>query len=221
MLQALAEHRERENNSRLPLSGRLPDEVQALPFWRETLAGKLTARLGAPFWQVHRPQKNERCLYISCGPSFLTDPWVEWGALFWGTDLDGAMVRAVRARAPQLNSKLFKDLQEAPPHDLDRYPEGQFDLVIAAGFSPFMPLAYSEAVIAAVRRVLKVGGGLLWEVADPDSSWFEDWSIGQIYLGLEVVAVPLADWKRALAAVGPIQAENSGELLHTFLVERA
>ncbi len=218
-LQALTEYRERDLDARKQIT-RLPDEVQALPFWREILAGKLADRLGTPFYQVYKPQKNERCLYIGCGPSFLTDPWVEWGALFWGLDLNTAMVRAVKTRAPQLNSKLFKDIQQGSPHDLDRYPDANFDLVIAAGFSYFLPPAYNDLVISAIKRILKPGGKLLWEVADPESPWFEDWSIGQMYLGLEASALPLDEWKQLLTECGTVKAQDGGELFRTFLVER-
>ncbi|AGY58491.1 class I SAM-dependent methyltransferase [Gloeobacter kilaueensis] len=220
MLQALAEHREREHSGRNPLA-LLPDEVQALPFWREVVSGKLRDRLGLPFWQLVKPKKNDRCLYINCGPSFLTDPWVEWGALFWGLDLDGTMVRAVRARAPRLNSKLFKDMQEGAPHDLDRYSDGQFDCVIAAGFSFFLPQVYDEQVLTAIRRVLKPEGHLLWEAVNPASPWFEDWSIGQMYLGLEVVTAPaLTGWQSLLSEIGPVRSRKGGELFELFDVAR-
>lgn len=216
-LQALKEHLEREHTARSSLTG-LPDEVQALPFWRE-VSGKLGERLGVPFWTLYRPNKHERCLYIGCGPSFLTDPWVEWEAYFYGLDLRPSLVQAVRSRAPQLNGKLFKSLEQGAPHDLGRYPEGAFDLVIVAGFSPYFPIAYSEQVLDEIGRVLKAGGNLLWEVVDPDARWFEDWSIGQMYRGLEVYDTTPVEWQALLATRGTIKKELAGELFRFYLVQ--
>lgn len=218
ILQTLAREREREFGGQG--GGALPDEVQALPFWREVVSGKLAGRLGVPFWSVYRPPKNARCLFIGSGPSFLTDPWTEWNAYFWGLELSASLVKAVRARAPQLNGKLFKGLDQGPPHDLERYSPAAFDLVIATGFSYYLPIEYSELVLGGIARVLAPDGRLLWETAAPDSPWFEDWSIGQVYQGLEVVDVAASDWKARLTRLGAVRREQSGELFRFFLVER-
>ncbi len=219
-LQALTEFQEREYQSR-SLIANLPDEVQALPFWREFVSGSLAGKLSLPFYSLHKPKKNENCFYMGCGPSFLTDPWAEWGANFYGLDLSTTLARAVRARAPQLNGKLFKSLDQGYPHDLERYSIGQFDTVIAGGFSAYVPQDYNERVLREVKRILKPGGLLLWEGVDPESPWFEDWSIGQMYRGLEVNDTLIADWRALFDSFGKVQKQESGELFTWWLVQRS
>lgn len=218
LLETLTLHLDREYASGQS-AGDLPDEVQALPFWRESITGSLASRLAIPFYQLYRPPKNSRCLYLGCGPSFLSDPWLEWEAYFYGQDLSDTIVRAVRARAPRLNSKLFKAIEQGPPHRLDHHPEAFFDLVIANGFSYYLPLKYSDIVLNAVRRVAKVGSQLLWEVVDPASGWYEDWSIIQMYRDLEVPLTPLDEWVALLSEYGTIQAKKSGELFCTYHIQ--
>lgn len=40
----------------------LPEEVEAMPIFREWAAGTLTAKIASPFWEIAQPQKNQRCL---------------------------------------------------------------------------------------------------------------------------------------------------------------
>ena len=68
----------------------LPEEVESMPIFLESVAGTLQAKTVSPFWQIARPQKNQRCLDIGCGVSFLIYPWRDWEALFYGQEISSA-----------------------------------------------------------------------------------------------------------------------------------
>lgn len=143
----------------------LPDEVKAMPIYQERRSGILQAKQASPFWQLAKPQKNQRCLDIGCGVSFLIYPWRDWDAMFYGQEISTAAQEILNARGPQLNSKLFKGVKLGPAHLLD-YEPNQFDLAIATGVSCYYPLDYWAEVMAAVRRVLKPSGFFVFDVLD-------------------------------------------------------
>ncbi|NJO52430.1 MAG: SAM-dependent methyltransferase, partial [Leptolyngbyaceae cyanobacterium RM2_2_4] len=86
----------------------LPPEVEAMPIFREWAGGSLAARIASPFWEIAQPRKQQRCLDIGCGVSFLIYPWRDWDAFFYGQDISEVARDTLNARGPQLNSKLFK-----------------------------------------------------------------------------------------------------------------
>ena len=92
----------------------LPEEVEAMPIFLESVAGTLQEKTVSPFWKIAKPQKNQRCLDIGCGVSFLIYPWRDWEAYFYGQEISSAARDALNARGPQLNSKLFKGVECAP-----------------------------------------------------------------------------------------------------------
>ena len=62
----------------------VPESVEALPIFQDWVAGKLSARLASPFWEMMKPQKLQNCLDLGCGGSFLFYPcWREWDARFF------------------------------------------------------------------------------------------------------------------------------------------
>ncbi|MDY7012947.1 MAG: SAM-dependent methyltransferase, partial [Cyanobacteriota bacterium] len=91
-------------------AGSLPEEVQALPIYGEWKSGLLNTKLASPFWELAKPAKNQRCLDLGCGVSFLLYPWRDWQAYFYGQDLSPTAVELLKARGSQLNSKLFKSI---------------------------------------------------------------------------------------------------------------
>ncbi len=129
----------------------VPDEIKAMPIFQERASGLLQVKLTSPFWQIAQPQKNQRCLDIGCGVSFLIYPWRDWGALFYGQDISTVARDILNARGPQLNSKLFKGVVLAPGHELE-YEGNQFDLVVATGVSCYYSIAYWMEVLAAVKK---------------------------------------------------------------------
>lgn len=62
----------------------LPAEVQEMPIYREWISGILAGKIASPFWEMAQPQKNQHCLDIGCGVSFLIYPWRDWQAFFMG-----------------------------------------------------------------------------------------------------------------------------------------
>lgn len=196
----------------------VPDFVEAMPVFQEWVAGTLTSRIASPFWQLVRPKKQQHCLDLGCGGSFLFYDWRQWDARFYGQDVSVAICEMVNARGPQLNSKLFKEMRQGPAHKLD-YEPAQFDLAIATGVSCYYPLAYWDEVIAALRPVLKPGSPFVFDVIDPEKPLAEDWAILETYLGAEVELTPLETWRSHLKANQiKIQAEQSGELFHLLKV---
>jgi SAM-dependent methyltransferase len=182
-------------------AAQLPEEVQALPIFPDWLAGKLQGKLSSPFWEVAKPQKNQHCLDLGCGIGFLLYPWREWDAYFHGQDVSSEACKILTARAPQLNSKLFKGVKSAPAHQLD-YAPGTFDLAIATGLSCYYPIAYWAAVLQAVKPVLKDGAVFVFDVLDDQSAIAENWAILETYLGAEVFLEPEAHWKGLLKDLG-------------------
>ncbi len=197
----------------------LPDEEEAMPIFREWTSGALASRIASPFWDISQPKKNQHCLDIGCGVSFLIYPWREWEALFHGHDISAIAHDALVARAPQLNSKLFKGVQLAPAHQLT-YEANQFDMAIATGFSCYYPLDYWRLVLDEVHRVLKPDGTFVFDVINPDADLAENWAILETYLGAEVFLESLEDWNALIkAANGKILKQQEGELFHLYKIK--
>ncbi len=215
-LEAVTQRYDREYRGEAPV---VPESVEAMPIFQDWITGKLSARIASPFWEIAKPKKDQRCLDLGCGGSFLFYPWREWDARFYGQDVSGAICQLVTARGSQLNSKLFKGMRQAPAHQLDAYEPGSFDLAIATGVSCYYPSDYWETVLLAVKKVLKPEGTFVFDVLDPEQPLAEDWAILETYLGAEVELVSLPDWKHHLKNWGcKIQKEKDGELFHLFKV---
>jgi SAM-dependent methyltransferase len=196
----------------------LPEEVKEMPIAQERAAGLLQAKLASPFWQLAQPQKNQRCLDLGCGVSFLIYPWRDWGSLFYGQEISPVARDILNARGPQLNSKLFKGVVLAPAHQLE-YEAGQFDLVIATGVSCYYPIDYWAEVLAAVKKVLKPGGFFVFDILDPEMPLAENWAILETYLDAEVFLEPATAWKKTIqAAGGSLVKSQPGELFQLFKV---
>lgn len=197
----------------------LPEEVEAMPIFLERKAGTLQSKTVSPFWNLARPQKNQRCLDIGCGVSFLIYPWRDWDAFFYGQEISTFARDSLNARAPQLNSKLFKGVQLGPAHQL-QYEADQFDLAIATGFSCYFPLDYWAVVLSEVKRVLKPKGVFVFDVVNSDLPLAENWAILETYLGTEVFLEPLLKWENQIkAAGGKILQTQPGELFHLYKVQ--
>jgi SAM-dependent methyltransferase len=195
----------------------LPPEVEAMPIFREWAGGSLAAKIASPFWEVAQPRKQQRCLDIGCGVSFLIYPWRDWDAFFYGQDVSEVARDTLNARGPQLNSKLFKGVQLGGAHRLNY--EEQFDLAIATGFSCYYPLDYWSTVLSEVKRVLKPDGLFVFDVIDPDSAIAENWAILETYLGAEVFLEPLTAWEKTVQAAGAkVVKKQPGELFQLYKV---
>ncbi len=197
----------------------LPEAVEAMPIFQEWASGTLRSKTTSPFWNLAKPQKNQRCLDIGCGVSFLVYPWRDWDAFFYGQDISTVARDALIARGPQLNSKLFKGVELGAAHQL-KYEADQFDLTIATGFSCYFSLDYWDSVLREVKRVLKPEGLFVFDVLNPDLPLSENWAILETYLGAEVFLESLTDWEKTIqAAGGKIVAQKPGELFQLYKVK--
>lgn len=197
----------------------LPAEVQAMPIFQEWVTGILPGRIASPFWEIAQPQKNQRCLDIGCGVSFLIYPWNDWGAFFYGQEISIVARDALNTRSPQLNSKLFKGAELGPAHHLN-YAAAQFDLAIATGFSCYFPLDYWSVVLAEVKRVLKPGGHFVFDILDPEKPLAEDWAVLETYLGAEVFLESVTEWEKTIkAADAKVVRRQPGELFQLYKVQ--
>lgn len=196
----------------------LPEEVQAMPIFQDWIGGQLTTRIASPFWKIAQPQKNQRCLDLGCGVSFLIYPWRDWGAFFYGQEISAVASDALNSRGSQLNSKLFKGVKFEPAHQLN-YENDFFDLVLATGWSCYWTLDYWQVVMAEVKRVLKPDGQFVFDVLDPEKLLAEDWAVLETYLGSEVFLEPLVEWEKTLTASGAkVVNQVPGELFELYKV---
>jgi SAM-dependent methyltransferase len=195
----------------------LPPEVEAMPIFRDWAAGTLSAKVASPFWEIAQPQKNQHCLDIGCGVSFLVYPWRDWGAFFYGQEISTVAQDALTARGPQLNSKLFKGVHLGAAHQLD-YEDAKFDLAIATGWSCYFPRDYWTLVMSEVKRVLKPNGQFVFDVLDPEKPLATDWGVLETYLGAEVFLESIAEWEKTIAAAGAKTSRQSGELFDLYSV---
>lgn len=196
----------------------LPEEVEAMPVFRDWAAGSLNSRIASPFWEIAKPKKNQHCLDLGCGFSFLIYEWKSWQALFHGQDVSEFAVRTLHQRGPQLDSKLFKGVKKGAAHLLD-YPPQSFELVLATGFSCYYSLDYWQAVMEAVKPLLKPGGFFVFDVIDPEQELAENWAILETYLGADVFLEDLSAWQALIKNVGAkVAKQQSGELFHLYKV---
>ncbi len=196
----------------------LPEEVEAMPVFRDWAAGSLNSRIASPFWEIAKPKKNQHCLDLGCGFSFLIYEWKSWQALFHGQDICDFAVKTLHQRGPQLDSKLFKEVRKGPAHLLD-YAPASFDLVIATGFSCYYPVEYWEMIMDAVKPLLKPGGFFVFDVIDPEQELAENWAILETYLGTDVFLEGLDTWKQLIKKVGAkVVKQQTGELFHLYKV---
>ena len=196
----------------------LPAEVEAISIFDQWQTGSLQNRIASKFWELKTPKKKQLWLDIGCGLSFLIYPWHEWDAFFYGQEVSVAAQDILMSRGPQLNSKLFRGVKLGGGHRLD-YENGQFDGVIATGWSCYYPLDYWQRVITEVKRVIKPGGSFIFDVIDPESPLAEDWAILETYLGAEVRLTLPSQWHNLVRqAEGKIVKRSSGELFQSLQV---
>lgn len=198
----------------------LPPEVEAMPIFLEWTAGTLASRINSPFWEIAKPQKNQRCLDIGCGVSFLIYPWREWEAYFYGQEISTVATDALNSRGSQLNSKLYKGVKLGSADQL-QYEASQFDSAIAVGWSQYYPLTYWNLVLAEVKRVLKPGGQFVFDVLNIEKPLVEDWAILETYLGTEVFLEPISAWEELIKAANfkIVSHKSSGELFDLYKVQ--
>lgn len=196
----------------------LPEEVKELSVFDEWQAGILQNHISSPFWELKTPKKKQAWLDIGCGLSFLIYPWHQWDAFFSGQEVSTTARSILMSRGPQLNSKLFRGVKLGAGHQL-AYENNQFDGVIATGWSCYYPLDYWEQVMTEIKRVLKPGGSLIFDVVNPESPLAVDWAILETYLGAEVLLTPLKEWHRCVQqAEGKIAKSLSGELFECWQI---
>jgi SAM-dependent methyltransferase len=196
----------------------LPPEVEAMPLFREWSGHTLAAKTTSPFWELAQFQKNQRCLDIGCGVSFLIYAWRDWETVFYGQEVSFVARDALNARGSQLNSKLFKGVQTGPAHQL-KYDNATFDRAIATGFSCYYPTDYWKLVLLEAKRVLKPNGIFIFDAIDPDAEIAENWAIFEMYLGAEVFLSPLSEFAELIKEVGgKVTATKPGALFQMYQV---
>jgi SAM-dependent methyltransferase len=197
----------------------LPEEVESMPLFREWVSHTLSGKIASPFWELAQFQKNQRCLDIGCGVSFLIYPWRDWDVFFYGQEISFVAKEALNSRGSQLNSKLFKGVKLGAAHHLD-YENEMFDRVIATGFSCYYPLQYLKLLLLEAKRVLKPNGVLIFDAIAPDLEFAENWAILETYLGAEVFLTPLDEITELVKSLGgKITAKKDGVLFCMYRVQ--
>ena len=197
----------------------LPSEIEAMPIFHDYASGNLTAKIVSPFWEIAKPKKNQKCLDIGCGVSFLIYPWRDWEAFFYGQEISTIARDNLNHRGSLLNYKLFKGVELGPAHQLN-YPENEFDLAIATGFSCYYPIDDWEEVLREVKRILKPENNFVFDVLKPEQPLAENWAILETSLGAEVFLDPLENWEKMIGAMGgKIVKRQPGELFQMYKVK--
>jgi SAM-dependent methyltransferase len=197
----------------------LPPEVESMPIFQDYTSGNLTKKIVSPFWEIAKPKKNQKCLDIGCGVSFLIYPWRDWDAFFYGQEISTIARDNLNHRGSQLNYKLFKGVELGPAHQL-KYEANEFDLAIATGFSCYYPLDYWALVIKEVKRVLKSESHFIFDVVNPEQPLAENWAILETYLGAEVFLESLENWEKMIKDEGAkIVKRQAGELFQMYKVK--
>ena len=197
----------------------LPSEVEAMPIFREWIGHTLAPKITSPFWELSDFKKNQRCLDLGCGVSFLIYNWREWETYFYGQEVSVVARNALNSRGSQLNSKLFKGVQSGAAHQLS-YENDTFDRAIATGFSCYYPPEYWLLVLQEVKRVLKPDGMFIFDAIDPATEIAENWAILEMYLGAEVFLSPLSQFTELVQQVGGrVTATKSGSLFQMYAVK--
>ena len=195
----------------------LSEDIQATQFWQACQSEGLDSRLGVPFHELRQPKKKENCLDIGCGVSFLIYPWSHWGAYFHGHELSSKTVQFVQSRGPQLNSKLFKEMNKGVAHNLSMYEDNQFQLAIATGMFYYYPTEYLSAVWSQLLRVMQPKSTLILDVVDPESEWADEWGLLELEKGGEPEFTPLSDWERLFKELGTkVKKRAPGELFVSY-----
>lgn len=197
----------------------LPAEVESMPLFREWVSHSLSSKIASPFWELAKFQKNQRCLDIGCGVSFLIYPWRDWEVFFYGQEISFVAKEALNSRGSQLNSKLFKGVHHGAAHQLG-YEQGFFDQVIATGFICYYPIEYLKLVLREAKRVLKPNGVFIFDAIAPDLELAENWAILETYLGSEVFLTPLSEITELVQSMGgKITAKKDGLLFCMYRVQ--
>ena len=197
----------------------LPSEVESMPLFREWISHTLSSKIASPFWELAQFQKNQRCLDIGCGVSFLIYPWRDWDVFFYGQEISFVAKEALNSRGSQLNSKLFKGVQLGAAHQL-AYENDTFDRVIATGFSCYYPLKYLKLLLLEAKRVLNPNGVLIFDAIAPDVELAENWAILETYLGSEVYLTTLSEVTELVQSLGgKITAKKDGILFCMYRVQ--
>ncbi|PZU92637.1 MAG: SAM-dependent methyltransferase [Pseudanabaena sp.] len=197
----------------------LPEEVESMPLFREWVSHTLSSKIASPFWELAQFHKNQRCLDIGCGVSFLIYPWRDWEVYFYGQEISFVAKDALNSRGSQLNSKLFKGVQLGAAHQLS-YENDFFDRVIATGFSCYYPINYLKLVLLETRRVMKPDGILIFDAIAPDLELAENWAILETYLGAEVFLTALDEIQELVRSLGgKITAQRQGTLFCSYRVQ--
>ncbi len=196
----------------------LPAEVESMPLFREWIGRSLAPKITSSFWELAEFKKNQRCLDIGCGVSYLIYPWAEWQTYFYGQEISIVARNALNSRGSQLNSKLYKGVQLGAAHQL-QYEDDTFDRAIATGFSCYYPPEYWKLVLQEVKRVLKPDGIFIFDAIDPDTEIAENWAILEMYLGAEVILSPLSKFTELVKSVGgKVNSTKQGDLFRMYQI---
>lgn len=107
--------------------------------------------------------RSKQILEIGCSNGYLLAPLAARGATAWGIDPSLRAIADGRKRFPDLN------LVRGISHDLSRFADSQFNIVILSFVLHWIDRAYLLRTIAEVDRVLKTGGLLVLQDFDPDT----------------------------------------------------
>ena len=200
----------------------IPPDIVELDFWQACQTDHLLDRLGTPFHEVQSPKKRDKCLDIGCGVSYLLYPWVHWGAEFYGHDLSPSTVQFVQSRGSQLNSKLFKRMEQGVAHQLSRYEGQTFDLAIATGFLYYYPLDYFKLVWGQLRPLLAPKANVVIDIVNSESPWADEWGLLEMEKGAEPLLTNRQEWETCFQQIGAqVQQQMEAELFITYKLSPA
>ena len=131
------------------------DAYRRVARWYDSIFGQLNAGLRGLGLKMLPPRAGMDVLDVGCGTGIQLASYPEAGCLVSGIDASPAMLNVARRRLGQRADLRLGDAAHMP------YPDGAFDLVLAATVLHEMPPEVRGTVLDEMKRVLRPDGRML------------------------------------------------------------
>ena len=132
-----------------------PDAYRRAARWYDSIFGRLTAGLRGLGLKMLPPREGMDVLDVGCGTGIQLAAYQQAGCRVSGIDTSQAMLNVAHRRLRERADLRLGDAARMP------YPDGAFDLVLAATVLHEMPPEVRGTVLDEMKRVLRPDGRML------------------------------------------------------------